>query len=51
MNVEVRCNFAQNAKSVKLQPQNVELTFTQTENGIAFTFDKVDIYSVVEIEE
>lgn len=51
LNVEVRCNFAQNAKSVKLQPQNVELTFTQTENGIAFTLDKVDIYSVVEIEE
>lgn len=47
--IQVELTWERKPKYVKLQPENQELSYKQTQNGINITVPKVELYTIIEI--
>ena len=47
--IQVELTWERKPKYVKLQPENQELSYKQTQNGIRITVPKVELYTIIEI--
>ena len=47
--VQVELPLAYTPKYVKIQPENREISYTKTENGICISLPEVQMYTIIEI--